>query len=339
MSSSTDLSRRIVQYRFGDPHSVLQVEEDVAVPPLAEGEVRVRVARSIIHPGDLQLVEGRYSQPEPSIPAGRVPGLEAAGVVEEAAPRALDGTGITIGSRVAFFAPGAWQSRAIVPAGSLVAVPDDLPDNVATQILINTITARHVLRTGLRALSATPSLIVQTGAASAVGKLITVFALKDGLVPLRLVRSPESAERLATALSGGDIVDTSSSDWQDVVRRAAGGNIPVVFDGLGGSLIGDIAALLNIGGTVVSYGALAGRTADLNLFVPKALTLRGVTLGTWRSDTTPEERSEDVVEAIRIARTVPRIYAGYREFDLADLGAAIDAVSAPGKTGNVIIKF
>ncbi|MGQ7932553.1 zinc-binding dehydrogenase [Paraburkholderia sediminicola] len=339
MNSVTDLSRRIVQYRFGDPHAVLRVEEDVAVPPLSEGEVRVRVARSIIHPGDLQLVEARYSQPTPAIPAGRVPGLEAAGVVEEAAPRALDGTGIALGSRVAFFAPGAWQSRAVVPAASLVAVPDDLPDSVATQILINTITARHVLRTALRALPVTPRRIVQTAAASAVGKLITVLALKNGLAPIRLVRSPESARRLSTVLPGEDIVDTSSSDWQDAVRKAAGGDVPVVFDGLAGALLGDIAALLNMGGTIVSYGALAGRMADLNLFVPKALTLRSVTIGTWRSDTTPDERNEDMTEAIRIARAVPEIHGGYREFDLTDLGAAIDAVSAPGKAGNVILKF
>ncbi|PLZ00718.1 alcohol dehydrogenase [Burkholderia sp. WAC0059] len=339
MSGSTNLLRRIVQYRFGDPRAVLQVEDDISEPPLSDGEVRVRVTRSIIHPGDLQLVEARYSQSASPIPFGRVPGLEAAGVVEDAAPHALDGTGITVGSRVAFFAPGAWQSRAVVPAGSLVAVPDDLPDSVATQILINTITARHVLRAGQRALSATPRRIVQTGAASAVGKLITAFALKDGLAPIRLVRSPESARHLAAVLPGGDIVDTSSGGWQDAVRKAAGGDIPVVFDGLGGSLIGDIAALLNMGGTVVSYGALAGRMADLNLFVPRALTLRSVTLGTWRNDTTPEEHGEDMAEAIRIARAVPRIYAGYREFDLADLDTAIDAVSAPGKTGNVILKF
>ena len=177
MSATTGLSRRIVQYQFGAPHAVLQVEENVAVPPLSGDGVLVRVTRSIIHPGDLHGVEAKYSQPAPAIPAGRVPGLEAVGVIEDAAPHALDGTGITIGSRVTFFASGAWQSLAVVPAGSLVAVPEDLTDDVATQILINTITARHVLRTALRALPATPRRIVQTGAASAVGKHITVLAM------------------------------------------------------------------------------------------------------------------------------------------------------------------
>jgi hypothetical protein len=30
---------------------------------------------------------------------------------------------------------------------------------------------------------------------------------------------------------------------------------------------------------------------------------------------------------------------GYQAFDLGDLDAAVDAVSLPGKTGNVLLKF
>lgn len=137
MSNSTNLSRRIVQYSFGDPHAVLRVEDDVAVPPLSGSEVRVRVSRSIIHPGDLQITEAKHSRNAPAIPAGRVPGLKAVGVIEDTAPHALDGTGwhwMAVGSRVAFFARGAWQSRATVPAGSPLAVPDDLSVSVAKQI-------------------------------------------------------------------------------------------------------------------------------------------------------------------------------------------------------------
>lgn len=331
--------RRVVQYRYGDPLSVLHVENDVEVPALSEGEVRVRVSRSIIHPGDLQLIESKFSQPAPDILDDRVPGLEAAGTIEDAAPSALKGSGLSIGSRVIFFAPSAWQSRVNVPAGSLVGIPDDLPDSVATQLLINTITAKHVVKAGREALWGASPYIVQTGAASAVGKLITVLALKSGLIPIRLVRSHESAVRLAKALPGGKIIDTSSADWHQSVRQAISGDISVIFDGIGGPLLGDIAALLDDGGTVISYGSLAGRMSDLNMFVPKSLTLRGVNIGTWNRDSTPGERSEVKAEALRIARDMPEIFAGFKEFDLTDLGGAIKAVSAPNKSGNVILRF
>lgn len=46
-------------------------------------------------------------------------------------------------------------------ADGQVVMPDDLPENVATRILINTITAWHMLGISLRALSTAPRRIVK----------------------------------------------------------------------------------------------------------------------------------------------------------------------------------
>ncbi len=338
-TSSQKPARRIVHYRFGDAQDVLRVEDAVPLSPLKAGQVRVRVTRSIIHPGDLQLIAAKYSQTRPEVPEGRVPGSEAVGVIEEAAPEALDGSGIAIGTRVAFLAQGAWQSLVDLPASALVALPDDISDDVAAQLLVNTITARHVLRTGLSSLGARPNNIVLTAAASAVGKLIAVLAFRDGLHLTRLVRSPESANRLAEILPGGDIIHTASTGWQEHVRRAAEGDLRLVIDGVGGPMVAEIGRLLSTQGTVVSFGLLDGGPADLTMFLPKGLTLRGVTIGTWQADTPPEEQAQDIATAIDIARTEPQVYDGFRVFDLSDLGAAITAVAAPKKSGNVLVKF
>lgn len=40
-------SRRVVQHRFGDPRSVLQVEEAVPAPSFSQGEVRIRVSSNV----------------------------------------------------------------------------------------------------------------------------------------------------------------------------------------------------------------------------------------------------------------------------------------------------
>jgi NADPH:quinone reductase-like Zn-dependent oxidoreductase len=334
----TNWGQRIVHYRFGDPQEVLRVEKAIVGRPLLKGEVLVRVSHSVIHPGDLQLVAARYSQGG-EIPQGRVPGFEATGIVQDAARGALDGTGLSIGKRVSFFSPGAWQKHAIVAADSLIAIPADLPDNLAAQVLVNTITARHVLRKGLDGLSPRALPILQTGASSAVGKLITRLALCDGLDPIRLVRSSESADRLARVLPGGHIVDTTVPGWQALVRELTKDNLRLALDGVGGPMVGEISALLGTNGRMISYGLLDGRPAELTLFVPKALSLMGVTIGTWRADTTPEERAQDMKSAIEFGITAPEIFAGLHEFDLAELPAAISAVTAPGKSGNVILKF
>jgi NADPH2:quinone reductase len=332
-------AQRIVQYRFGDPQEVLYTEKAIADRPLGDGEVLVRVTRSVIHPGDLQLIAAKYSRPPQAIPQGRVPGLEAAGIVEDAAPAALKDTGLSIGTRVSFFAPGAWQTHAIVPAESLIAIPDDLSDSIAAQVLVNVITARHVLRKGLEGISGRSHRIVQTGASSAVGKIITAFALRAGLNPIRLVRSSESAERLARVLPGGDIISIAAEGWQATVRTAALGDVLLVFDGVGGALVGEIGALLSTRGRMISYGLLADAPVDLSMFAPKALWLIGVTIGTWSADSTPEVRAQDMRAAIELGRAMPQLFAGSREFELSELPDAIAAVTAPGKRGNIILRF
>jgi NADPH2:quinone reductase len=330
---------RIVQYSFGDPHKVLQIEPVLSRPALRDDEILVRVTRSVIHPGDLQLVAAKYSQRTEAIPGGRIPGSEAAGVVEDAAPAALRRTGLSIGARVAFFAPQAWQTHAIVPAELLIAIPAGLQDAIAAQLLVNVITARHVLRKGLEGLSPRPHFILQTGAGSAVGKLITVFAQRAGLGTIRLVRSRASAERLARILPGGDIVATATEGWQEVVRGAAQGDIPLVLDGVGGSLVREMGSLLNTKGRLISYGLLADSPADLTMFVPKSLSLSGVTIGTWGADSPPEERAQDMQVAIELGRSAPHLFPVSREFALFELPEAIIAVTAPNKPGNVILKF
>jgi NADPH:quinone reductase-like Zn-dependent oxidoreductase len=293
----------------------------------------------MIHPGDLQLVAARYSPTREEIPTGRVPGSEGVGFIEEAAPKALDGSILAIGTRVAFLTNGAWQSSIVLPANALVAVPDDIPDDVATQMLVNTITARHVMRVAVRTHGGHPSRIVLTGAASSVGKVITVLARRDGIPLIRLVRSNESAKSLAELLPGDDIIATNATGWQDAVRNAAGDDIPLIIDGVGGPMIAESGRLLNEAGALISFGLLDGGPADLTMFLPKALTLRGATIGTWQGETGEDDRSKDLAVAIEVAHAVPKIFSGASVFALSDLVNAIDAVTARAKTGNILLSF
>ena len=332
-------SKRIVHYSFGDPAEVLRVEDGHADQALRPGEARVRVNRSIIHPGDLQLVEARYADPSQPLPDGRVPGLEAAGTIVEAHDDALTGTDLRIGSRVAFFAPGAWQTFATVPAAALVPLPDELPDIVGTQVLINTIIARHVLRKAINGLDQAPGPILQTGASSAVGRIISVPARREGIETIRLVRSAESAGTLAERIPGGTVIATESDGWKLQVREIAGNELSTVLDGVGGPLTYDLSDLLARRGRLISYGVLSNAPSDLKLFVPKDLSLAGVSLGTWRDDTSVADLAQDFQTALDLGLTEPELFSGAQEFQLSELGVAIEAVTAPGKTGNIILDF
>jgi NADPH2:quinone reductase len=104
------------------------------------------------------------------------------------------------GRRVAFFpAMGSWAEYVVVRYNSLLPVPDEIADQIAAQMLINTITASVLFKAGgisLNARTRLPVYILQNAAASAVGRLLTQVALDRGIRPIRLVRSDQSAERL-----------------------------------------------------------------------------------------------------------------------------------------------
>ena len=130
--------RRIVHHELGEPAQVLRVE-DCPSEPLGPDEVRVSVSYAPIHPGDLLGVRGSpaFGTPPTISPGGRVPGFEGAGIISDAGALVDPGLGLRPGLRVAFFpAPGSWRDEVILPAGSVVPLPDSIPDEIGAQLLI-----------------------------------------------------------------------------------------------------------------------------------------------------------------------------------------------------------
>lgn len=140
-------------------------------------------------------------------------------------------------------------------------------------------------------------------------------------------------------MPGGRIVNSGVSGWQAEVRDATSGDIRLAVDGVGGEMVGEIGTLLAMQGRMVLYGLLGDAPADLTLFSAKALSLIGVTIGTWAEETTLEDQAEDRRAAIGIGREMAAVFADYRIFDLAALDAALTAVTMPDKTGNVLLSF
>jgi NADPH:quinone reductase len=120
-----------------------------------------------------------------------------------------------------------WAEYVVVRYSSLLPVPDEIPDQIAAQMLINTITASVLIKAGYSSLKAPitlPVYILQNAAASGVGRLLTQIALDRGGRPIRLVRSNRSAERLRSVLPGPPVYSTSDSNWKKQVREALSGH-------------------------------------------------------------------------------------------------------------------
>ncbi|MEV2245718.1 zinc-binding dehydrogenase [Streptomyces sp. NPDC049970] len=328
--------RTIAHDQHGEARQVLHLSEKQPppAPAPAAGQVRARVLSRPIHPGDLAGVRGLPDAPQRRFATPRIPGLEGMGVVDTI------GAGVRHlrpGQRVAFFpVPGAWSELLTAPADLVVPVPEGVDDETAALMLVNPLT---LLRAVEDAQHSQAGPVVQTAAGSSVGRLASAAALEHGIPLVNLVRSGPGAQTLRQRFPDLPTVSTADADWRTQVRDAAGGRgAQVVLDAVGGSLTGEPAGLLDDGGTLITYGQLGSGSTPLESLVltPRALTVRGVSIGRWMSRT-PEERAEDVAFASRLAATAPELFEVAASYDLADFAKAVGHVRRPGKSGTVLL--
>ncbi len=330
---------------YGDPASVLRLVERpmTEVEPGAH-EALVRISKRPIHPGDLLMIAGdkRAGRAAP-IPAGaaRTPGFEGVGVIEKLGTSAPRQGQFVVGQRVIFLSGTArtWATYSKVPVASLVAVPDEVSDAVAAQILINTMTAQVVLRAGHNALPVPelPVTVIQTAAGSSVMRIVTAFGLKIGLTLIRIVRTKEGAKRLEESLPGAPVIATEASDWKEQVRSAIGSSpVHVIFDAVGGAMVDDLVSLLSDGGTIINFGRLGGGATDLSEFAPRGLVFKGVVFSEWMKFSSEEQKQHRDM-AIQLAIEAPHVFAIAGEYPLSDFRKAIEHANGAGKTGAILL--
>ncbi|MFF0229797.1 NADP-dependent oxidoreductase [Micromonospora sp. NPDC005254] len=170
---------RGVRYEeFGGPE-VLHVA-DVPTPEAGPGQVRVRVAASVVHPVDLMVRSGRFPAPLPTgLPY--TPGWDVVGTVDAVGPSVGE---YAIGDEVIGFSPwlqttaGAHAEYVVLDATSLTTAPTGVPATEAATLPTNGLAAAQAL--DLLALPAGSTVLV-TGAAGQVGGFVLALARAAGL--------------------------------------------------------------------------------------------------------------------------------------------------------------
>ena len=339
--------RAIVHNEYGAPEQVLRIaKRHLKVEDLGSDDVLVKVIARPIHHGDIQILSA-LPQGGPVVPIQegtlRVPGFEGVGMIVQLGTNAKAGKRLSEGDRVAFFpAAGAWAEYVVVRYTSVLAVPNEISDQIAAHMLINTITASVLIKAGHNSLKtpiAPPVYILQNAAASGVGRLLTQVALDRGVRPIRLARSRQSIEKLQTVLPGPPAYSTSDSNWKGQVREALGGHrLEVAFDAIGGRAIDDLASVVDDGGTVINYGSLGSSTGtNIYSLIPNSVALRSVAVMSWFR-LTLDEKQKDFELALSLATDHPELFEVGHEYDFDDFQKAIQHVSSPGRSGIVLLR-
>lgn len=241
--------RAIQIEEFGGPEMLRLAE--LPVPEPGPGELLIRVARAGLNFGDTHQRRNQYIAKH-KLPV--VLGGEVAGVVERVGPPADSAPPFVPGERVvALLRTGGYAEYAVAPAARAFRIPDGVSDDDALALLIQGLTAWHLLRTCAR-LAAGESVVVHS-AAGGVGSLTTQLARPMGAG--RVIATAGSEDRRAQALElGADVtVDPDADDLTAALVEANGGEpVNVVLDAAGGRVFERSLAALAPFGRIVAYG-------------------------------------------------------------------------------------
>ena len=330
-----DSSLKYVEFsQMGNPAKVLEVKADTA-RALQNGEVRVKVLATPIHPSNLLQISGLYGI-APELPS--TPGSEGVGEVIETSSGV---THLVVGQQVLLIGGGTWRDQIIAPAASFIPLPDlGTPSSEIIEQL--SMTAVNPL-SALLMLTSFVDLeegdwLVHSAANSAVGGYIIQLAKQRGIKTVNIVRREGLAEDLMS--KGGDVV---LIDGPDLVAQIASAtdNAPMALgiDAVGGKTFTRLAQSLNNGGTMVSYGVMSGKPVTLNpaMLIFNDIRVRGFWLSKW-FETAPMAEKQAAFGQI-----IPLIVSGAlsanvdSRFTVSEIKQAVERAAQSGRNGKVLI--
>jgi NADPH:quinone reductase-like Zn-dependent oxidoreductase len=292
--------------RYGGPE-VLKLRHGRAPDP-GPREVRIRQTAIGVNFIDVYCRRGSLDL----VPPGRVPGMEAAGVIDSVGPGVAS---LRRGDRVAYACapPGAYATLRTMRADMLVQLPDSLGDAEAAGLLLKGVTAGFLLHDVARV--APGAVVVVHAAAGGVGQILSRWAKALGATVIGATSSDVKAE--AARRAGCDAVAVSGREaLADVVMRATSGRgADVVFDAVGKDTFESSLDALATRGHLVSFGQASG---DVGLRSIDCLTSRSVTLSRpnyihYTDDAAKmRTQSERLFEAVRSGAVLvpyPRTFA------------------------------
>ncbi len=222
-------------------------------PRPGPGQVLVRIEASPCNPSDLVFMQGLYGVKK-TLPA--VPGWEGAGTV------VASGGGILAnwlnGKRVACGgqsdSDGTWAEYYLADTKSCVPLRKRVSFEQGASLIINPLTAWALVdiakKGGHRG-------IVQTAAASQLGRMVLRLALDDRIPLINIVRRKDQ-EDILRSLGAESVLNSESENFDDQLREESHRlQATIGFDAVSGEMTGKIFNAMPERSTIIVYGVLS----------------------------------------------------------------------------------
>ena len=231
---------------FGGPENMQLVDKPVPVP--GPGEVRVRLAAIGVNLIDTYHRTGLYPVP---LPSGL--GVEGAGEVEAVGA----GVDLPVGTRVALtLALGAYAEAIVLPATSLIPLPDSIGFEQAAAVLLKGMTVDYLFNDTFPLKGG--ETVLFHAAAGGVG-LIACQGARH--VSVNLIGTASTDKKCALAESHGArkcVLSGAQNLAETLKALAPDGGFPVVYDSVGKDTYNLGLEVLAPLGTFASFGNASG---------------------------------------------------------------------------------
>ncbi len=323
------MSNAIRIHSTGGPEVMRWEEVELGEP--GRGEVCVRHHAIGLNYIDVYFRTGLY--PAAELPF--TPGMEGAGVVEAV------GTGVSdlkVGDRVAYAGQpvGAYCERRVMPAASVVKVPEGIDEVHAAAMMLKGMTAEYLLRRTYPLQSGQTLLF--HAAAGGVGLIACQWAKSLGATVIGTVGNDEKAALAAAHGCDHPIVYTREDVVSRVKELTGGRGVPVVYDSVGKDTFTTSLDCLCPRGMLVSFGQSSGPVPPFDI---GTLSAKGSLYLTRPSLMIYNAERKDLLESASalfdvVLRGAVKIEVN-QTFPLREAPAAHRALEARKTTGSTVL--
>lgn len=307
---------QLTSYGGLDGLVLVELPEPVARP----GQVLVDVARAGVNYADVERRHGTYDVAQ-SLP--RVLGSEVAGRRRDTGERVV---ALTLGG-------AGYAEVAAVDEALAFPIPDGIGDDEAVAVLVQGLTAYHVVRSCGR-LAEDESIVVHA-AAGGVGSIAVQLARRWGAGRVIGVASTPEKRRLAEELGAHVTLNAGPEFLRERIVEANGGRrVDVVLEMVGGEVFRQSLHALAPFGRIVVFGSASGQPRDVP---PDELEeLNAALAGFWLRPLikTPERLSEplaELFEYVREGSVRPHVGRVYALDEVRDAHADLEGRRSVGK--------
>ena len=221
-SSNRPLTSKAVTYKTLGGYEVIEFKERTVRAPAA-GEVRIEVKAAGVNPADFIFRDPGY----PGMNLNIVPGMDAAGVIESVGPgvsRLHRGQQVMTAVNPVRPEGGAQAQHIVVPAASVVSVPEGVSLAQASILSMTGLTALYAL--DIAALKNGQVLAV-SGGAGLLAQYAIAAAKRQGI---KVIADAKPADAKVVHGYGADIVVERGPGFTEAIRREFPNGADALFD-------------------------------------------------------------------------------------------------------------